>query len=134
MRVAVDTNILIWGVRQVASAGQAGQVGKALALFEWLAERGDQIALPAPTVAEFLVGERAENHVKVQRALSTSYPILPFDARAVALAARLRQDKGFLAQLRDDFGKDRVPIRRTLKSSPPRKRAALNDCTRTMRG
>ena len=111
MRIAIDTNVLIWGVRQAATAGQEARIGEAEAFLEWSAERGDEIAVPATAVAEYLVGESAESHSAVLNLLAGTFRILPFDVRAVSLAASLRQDPAFLSQLRGQFGTTRVHVK-----------------------
>ena len=52
MRIAVDTQILIWGIRQAATAGQEDRIGEAVAFLEWSAGRGDELVVPATAVAE----------------------------------------------------------------------------------
>ena len=111
MLVAVDTQVLIWGVRQIATPGQERRVGPAVALIESLIERGDTVALAAPAVAEFLVGEPVERHAAVLAALSARFPILPFDVRAVSLAAALRHDDDFLRRMKESFSRKRVVLK-----------------------
>ena len=111
MRIAIDTNILIWGIRQAATVGQEAKVDEAGAFLEWAAERGDEITVPATAISEYLVGEPAANHPAILSRLAETFRILPFDLRAVSLAARLRQDPSFLEQQRAAFGTTRVHVK-----------------------
>lgn len=111
MRFAIDTQILIWGIRQAASTGQEGRIGEAIAFLEWSAGKGDEIVVPATAVAEFLVGEPPENHAAVLSRIADAFRILPFDVRAVSLAGTLRQDKQFISGLRDQQNTTRVQIK-----------------------
>lgn len=110
-RVTVDTNILIWGVRGFATAGQEDKIGKARLFFEWLDRAKDELVLTAPAISEFLVGGTPESRARQMRELSDSFQILPFDAAAAETAAELRSDAEFISRLGVDTGKTRVCIK-----------------------
>ena len=111
MRIAIDTQILIWGVRQAATAGQEARVGEAMAFLQWSAGRGDELVVPATAVAEYLAGEPVDRHPALISLIADAFRILPFDARAVSLAARLRRDPQFLSQLRERLKTTRVHLK-----------------------
>ncbi|WP_164103570.1 type II toxin-antitoxin system VapC family toxin [Candidatus Laterigemmans baculatus] len=89
MKICLDTNVLIWGVRGAASPGQDEMVQYARnALMRMSVERAE-MAIPTPVMSEYLVDSdtgRRENEVKTLR---KNFQILPFDALAASEAALL---------------------------------------------
>jgi len=84
--VAIDTQILIWGVR---GQGEEWQREQAQWLFEELDENNAQVVVPSIVVAEYLTHVADTHRGSVLAALSDRFIIAPFDAECVVEAARL---------------------------------------------
>lgn len=56
MVVCLDTMILVWGIQQVCTDGRRDRVPRACALFKQLEGEGARLLIPAPVLAEYLVG------------------------------------------------------------------------------
>lgn len=88
-RVCLDNNILIWGVRRKASAGQEAQINRAAALFQELDEAGARIIVPAPVLGEFLTYAPEHRHAEITASLQRHFQLTPFDAHAAGIAAKI---------------------------------------------
>ncbi|MGE5585806.1 MAG: hypothetical protein ACM309_09815 [Bacillota bacterium] len=89
MLIFVDTQILIWGVRQFASAGQEGMIDMARAFFQQVQAQGDQVGIAAPTLAEYLVRTPEADRQKVVAEFQRCFCVYPFDCGAAAQGAQL---------------------------------------------
>lgn len=84
--VAVDTNVLIWGIREV---GPAEQCQRASWLFQQLEEEEAQVLVSAVVLSEYLVPVDPRCHMETITGLAARFLIMPFDMRASSLAAKL---------------------------------------------
>lgn len=84
--VAIDTQILIWGVRR---DGDKSMIERADWLFESLDDQEAQIVVPSVCVAEYLVKVPEADHGSTLALISDRFHIAPFDPRCCSLAARL---------------------------------------------
>lgn len=91
--ICVDTQILIWGVRREATAGQEDMIGKAVRYFEHLDTNKDTILVPTIVLSEFLVHIPKKSTGAVLGALQRRFMIAPFDAPAAAIAADIWREK-----------------------------------------
>lgn len=110
MVITVDTNFLIWGVRCVATDGQEEMIPRATAFFNWVDENRHKLVLSSECLAEYLVGATGVEKVAQLTALQEKFIILPYDAKAAAIAADLRSDKDFIKS-QQAVGKTRVCIK-----------------------
>ncbi len=93
MKVTIDTNILIWGIRKVATAGQECMINKATDLITRLRDTDDTVVLTAVTVGEFLAGADDETAKNEFETIQATFQILPFDGKAARIAAKLWRDR-----------------------------------------
>ena len=84
--VAVDTMILVWGIRKV---GDENQIKQAAWLFRGLDDIDAQVIVPSVALAEYLVPFDSQKHADVVAPLARRFIIAPFDVKCAALAARL---------------------------------------------
>ena len=84
--VAVDTNILIWGIRQ---EGPNGMIERAGWLFDFLEQEEAQIIVPSVVVSEYLIPTQESDHRNIIAAMSRRFIVAPFDVRCTSLAAAL---------------------------------------------
>lgn len=89
MIVCLDPHVLVWGVRCYADEGQEEMVPRAQKLLEQLEKEKATIIVPAPVVAEYLLGVPPERQPEVHEALAKRFAIAPFDAAAAALFAEI---------------------------------------------
>ncbi|MFK7961576.1 MAG: type II toxin-antitoxin system VapC family toxin [Phycisphaerales bacterium] len=89
MIAAVDTNILIWWVRETATPGQEEMVKRAGWLFESFDEDEVEVMIASITLAEFLSGSDAKSRARERQVAEESLIVQPFDARASEKAAEL---------------------------------------------
>lgn len=88
-RACLDNNILIWGIRDVATEGQEEMIGRAKALLLDLVEERADIIVPSVVVSEFLTGIPNEQHAGTLKVLNKRFQLPPFDVRCAAVAASL---------------------------------------------
>jgi predicted nucleic acid-binding protein len=107
--VVVDTQALIWGVKEDSTAGQEAMIARAKAFLR--NEEGLDLAIPTVVLGELLVRVPSELHPMVTNLVSGGYALLGYDARAASEFARLfkkRLDDGTIEELRDgDAGETR---------------------------
>lgn len=84
--VAIDTMILIWGIRR---QGKAKQIKRADWLFGSFEENGTQVIVPTVSLAEYLIPSDPMKHNDIVAPLAKRFILAPFDARCAPLAARL---------------------------------------------
>lgn len=84
--VAVDTMILVWGIRRDGSEEQVKQAGW---LFKELDDNDTQVLVPSIALAEYLTPCDPATHSDVIAPLAKRFIIAPFDVKCAALAARL---------------------------------------------
>jgi predicted nucleic acid-binding protein len=117
MVVTIDTNILIWGVRRIATPGQEDRIAQSQMFLNWLDKRNDQLVLTADVVSEYLVGDDDDDSRRDSEleALTRNYIVFPYDTKAARIAAKLRGDREFMKQLKEETKKTRVCIRCDIK-------------------
>jgi predicted nucleic acid-binding protein len=93
VKVCLDTNVFVWGVREVASSGQEEQVGKAKALLAHLEEKGATIIVPSVVVGEILLALPVEQHAMTINLLDQAYIIAPFDIACAGMFAKLWEER-----------------------------------------
>ncbi len=90
MIVVVDTNVLVWWVREVATPGQEDLIQRARWLFEAMATEDTELMITSITLAEFLAGAEPTQRSGLRREVETAFIVQPFDARAAERSAELR--------------------------------------------
>jgi predicted nucleic acid-binding protein len=108
MKVTLDTNFLIWGVRGESSPGQEHLIPIAQAIISKLKASDDRVVLTAIVVAEYLSGTPEDKFDAEFAEIHKSFQVLPFDAKAAKIAAKLWQSRHKLIQ---SIGKSRNVIK-----------------------
>ena len=108
--ICFDTNMMIWGVRGMASPGQEEMVVRAKRYLEFLEKSKHRVIIPAPVFAEYLVfysdAEREQQGTEFER----HFRVMPYDYHAAKVAARISHDRPRLEAIQDEFGKSRQAI------------------------
>lgn len=86
MIVAIDTMIMIWGVRK---KGEKDKITRATWLFDELSDKRAQVILPSVSLAEYLAASDPSKYSDIVAPLSTRFFIAPFDVQCAGLAAKL---------------------------------------------
>jgi len=84
--VAIDTNILVWGIRK---QGDSEQMKRALWLFELLNEQNAKIIVPSIVLAEYVAGCVDNQIDEAVSVISTEFIIAPFDTMCAKDATHL---------------------------------------------
>jgi len=83
MLITIDTNLMIWGVRQTASAGQESKIQPAVGFLKSLDEQQNQIAITAQALSEYLfpIGDDEARDLELIE-ISKRFIILPLSRTA----------------------------------------------------
>jgi hypothetical protein len=112
--IALDSQIIIWGVRGVATPGQEQMIYRAQRFLKYLAESRDVVVIvPAPVVAEILVRVPEAQHPPILEKINTTMQVPPFDIMAASVYA------GLYAACRDPITVKPVPTAKPSPTPPP---------------
>ncbi len=87
--ISIDSHTFIWGIRGVATPGQGDKIQRAKDFFNWVDQKGLQILLPAPVLAEVLTPVPAADQAKVLALIDKRFMVAPFDYAASVKCAEL---------------------------------------------
>lgn len=97
--VAVDNQVLVWGVRRRAAAGQEAMIERAAHLLDRLKDEGATVVVPSPVLAEHLVPVPLDEHpIAIEALANCAVRIYPLDTPAAALAAAIFQEAKYGAR------------------------------------
>ena len=104
----LDTHVLIWGVREDATAGQEHMINRARMFLDWLDANDVVGIIPTVVLDEFLAHTNPSKHARVISSLEKGFVIAPYDAAIAARAAEIsyREEKdgvGLKARVRDVY-------------------------------
>jgi len=63
--VCLDSQILVWGIKQQATAGQEDMIPRAKAFLKWLDDNDKKVIIPAPIITEILMPVPIEDYDKL---------------------------------------------------------------------
>ena len=109
--VVFDTNVLIWGVKRQSTSGQENMIELAVRLIEDLDDKETEIALPSLVISEYLSNFPDESREEQYSELIRSYYIVPFDAKAASIAAKIRNDRDKISGIVDEYSASRNVIK-----------------------
>lgn len=93
MLVCLDNHILIWGIKEEATAGQEEMVPKAKLFLKWLDDNDIKALIPANVIAEFLMLIPHDKHGEVMKYFHKYFVVVPFDAASASCFAKIWQQK-----------------------------------------
>jgi predicted nucleic acid-binding protein len=105
--IALDTNILIWGVKGVASPNREAMIPCAKALLGDLERNKQRIIIPSQVLAEFLVSYGDRDRIAALDVITKRYLVAPLDTKAALIAAELCHDKDLWRSTAAEYGKTR---------------------------
>lgn len=106
-QVCVDNHVLLWGIREVATAGQEDMIPRTKRFLEDCKHQGIRILVPSIVLAELLTAIDVRHHALTTNLLQQSFPVPAFDAAASQVFAKLwqqRKDNGVLEKLKTELG------------------------------
>lgn len=112
--IAVDTSILIWGVRQESPEGREDLVARCVQLLRKYRSERRPIMVPSVVLAEYLVGCEKSSRETQRDIIGKNFFIAPFDAKAAAIAADL-YDKSMVDEIRTEMGIGKQCIKADIK-------------------
>lgn len=104
--VCIDTQILVWGVKQEANSEQDEMIGKAINFLEHLDENKVKVIVPAIVVAELLMPIPIKAQSSFMSLIQENFLIVPFDGAAAAHFAQIWQqnkDHNILEEVKAGF-------------------------------
>lgn len=87
--VCIDTQIIIWGVRRTADSGQEDMIPRAESLIQQLEENRANVIIPSVVLGELLMGIEDDDHARFLALINQRFRIVPYDAAASVLFARM---------------------------------------------
>lgn len=112
MIFCIDSNVIIWGIKRQASAGQEEMILRADNFFNWVDEQSHDIIIPTVVISEILAPEPPEIRSRYLKILSDSFIIAPFDTRAATKYAELLHNKfDDIKKLMDESGTSRQKMK-----------------------
>ena len=109
--IAVDTNILIWGLNLQATAGIEHMIPLAAKFFAYVTAQRIELVIPSQVLAEFLVRNTPEERQEALAKIDSSFPIAPLDFGAALIASELTSNRDHLAEVRANFGISRQVVK-----------------------
>jgi predicted nucleic acid-binding protein len=109
--IAIDTNILIWGLDRRATAGIEGMVPLAERFFEYAARERIEVIVPTQVLAEFLVRNTEDERQAAIALIDPSFPLAPLDFPAALIAAELTSNRNHTEEVRATFGLTRQVVK-----------------------
>ncbi|MCU0341972.1 MAG: PIN domain-containing protein [Spirosomaceae bacterium] len=115
--VCLDSQILIWGIKEEATKGQEDMIPRAQSFLKWLDENDKKVIIPAPIITEILMPVPRENYEKLLSVLHAKFRVVPFDEIAAIKCAEIWHSKAD-----DELLKE---YRKTFKIGKPQMRYAF---------
>ena len=91
--VCIDTNILIWGIKEEANQGQEEMIPRAKSFLKSLENTATKILIPSIVMAEFLMRIPSELHPTITNLFSKNFLVVPFDIAAATQCSKIWRDQ-----------------------------------------
>lgn len=112
--VCVDTQILIWAIKEEAESGQEDMIYRSKALFERLDKSDKKLLVPSIVVGEFLIRMPPETYQITSNLIERDFIVADFDIVAAAHYAKIwrakQNDKKLMNEL-SALGKTRQELK-----------------------
>lgn len=106
MKVCLDTQILVWGIREACTNGQEDNILYAKELIKHLRHSGHQIIVPSIVIGEMLMALPIEHHPLVMNLFDMACTCIPFDTGCAGQFARiwqLNKRDGIIDEMKDEI-------------------------------
>ena len=112
--VCLDSHVLLWGVREIATPGQEDLIPRAKAFLGDAKMNGLRLLVPSIVVAELLSAIEEKHHALTSNLLSSGFMTPAFDLSAASHFARLwqrKQESGLIESIRKEQGATRSELK-----------------------
>lgn len=79
MIFCIDSQIIIWGIKNQSTDTQVDMIEKAATFFNWVDYNGHEIVIPTVVVAEILAPEPIDVRIKYSEILNKNFRVVNFD-------------------------------------------------------
>lgn len=100
---AVDTQVLIWGVKKASSPTRAHMIQRAEDFIDECRKNKEILMIPAIALSEFLAGYDDADRPAMEQKMTASFYIAPFDALAASIAAEIWHKKPAWQKIQSDL-------------------------------
>lgn len=104
----LDTHILIWGIKKEAQDDQRHMIVQTSRFFKEIQNKKIPIIIPSVVVGEFLYSVPHEKHPEIIKILSESFQIVPFDAIASSMFAKIWSENKTIDNLDNDLNRKEI--------------------------
>lgn len=112
--ICLDTQILIWGLKQEASSGQENMIFKAKDLITSLEKNRHQVIIPSLVLAELLMPIEEKDYGDFLLKMNRKFMIVPFDTKAAFYFGTLW--KKWRDKSEDKTNREEQPTRAKMKT------------------
>jgi predicted nucleic acid-binding protein len=112
--VCVDNHALIWGIREHADNGQEPMISRTKAFFEDCRKNKIMIMVPSIVIGELLTAIEPKHYPMIINLLKSSFQIVPYDAQASALFAKLwraKKESGLVDDIKNELQATRQELK-----------------------
>lgn len=89
MVICIDSHVFIWGIKKKPSPDQMAMVERTEKFFEWADKNNVQVIIPSIVIAEVLIPEPIDTHVKYLELIYETFIVANFDERAALKYAEI---------------------------------------------
>lgn len=89
IKAFIETNMLIWGVREDATRGQEDQIKKAQNLIGYLTDHSAKLMTSTICLGELLTGVSPDKHAPITDTIKKDFMLYPYDNACAVKAAQL---------------------------------------------
>lgn len=89
MKVCIDSNIIIWGIKKDFTGDQESMVAWAIDFFDWLDSEGIEVMVPELVLAEIMAPEEPSQREVLRNYIEENFIVGSFDSIAVDKFAEL---------------------------------------------
>lgn len=108
--IAIDAQVLLWGIKKDATPNRAHMIGRAEHFLKELHKKSDRIMVPSQALQEFLVRYNDGDRASVLAIFERRFFVAPYDGRAAVIAAKMKADKEAWHASRSETGADKKCI------------------------
>lgn len=99
--VCLDTQIIIWGIKEEASPSQEHLIPQAKNFIEWLDENDKKVIIPVPIISELLAPIPDSKYEELLGLLNSRFRVVPVDEVAAIKCAQIWRDRKDDKELRE---------------------------------
>lgn len=91
--IAIDTQVMLWGIKKDASPDRVCMIDLAVDFLKDMRNRNERIVIPTQALQEFLVRYNESDRLAILTKLDRAFIVAPYDGQAAVVAAKMKADK-----------------------------------------